>query len=102
MTTFALVGAGLGLATDRRFGTAGHPLALTSLSAGKLDGLTAELAGDGIFTATSSTSSPWTRPCTRRQPPLGSIEILQYSLVPRADFTKPVGRTSSPNNQPPH
>ncbi|MFI6493330.1 hypothetical protein [Streptomyces sp. NPDC050564] len=39
MTTFALVGAGpgLGLATARGFGVAGHSIALISRSAGHLD-----------------------------------------------------------------
>ena len=50
MTTFALVGAGpgLGLATGRRFGAAGHTVALIARDAEKLDGLTAVLARDDI------------------------------------------------------
>ncbi len=46
MTTFALVGAGpgLGLAAARRFGTAGHHVALLSRSAQHQDNLAAELA----------------------------------------------------------
>lgn len=69
MTTFALIGAGpgLGLATARRFGAAGHPVALISRSAAHLDGLVAELEGDGIqarrYTAESSTPAPSPRPC---------------------------------------
>ncbi|MGC7095313.1 SDR family NAD(P)-dependent oxidoreductase [Amycolatopsis lurida] len=47
MTTYALVGAGpgLGLACARRFGAAGHRVALLSRSADHLDGLVAELDG---------------------------------------------------------
>lgn len=50
MTTYALVGAGpgLGLASARRFGAAGHTVALLSRSAGHLDDLVAGLDGDGI------------------------------------------------------
>ncbi|MEV5438919.1 SDR family NAD(P)-dependent oxidoreductase [Streptomyces sp. NPDC052682] len=50
MTTFALVGAGpgLGLAAARRFGAAGHTVALIARDGEKLDGLTADLARDGI------------------------------------------------------
>ncbi|MFJ3629243.1 SDR family oxidoreductase [Streptomyces albidoflavus] len=49
MTTFALVGAGpgLGLAAARRFGAAGHRVALLSRSADHLEPLVAELSRDG-------------------------------------------------------
>ena len=45
MTTFALIGAGpgLGLATARRFGVAGHSVALVARSRRRLDELTAAL-----------------------------------------------------------
>lgn len=41
MTTFALIGAGpgLGLATARRFGKAGHSVALIARNPGRLDQL---------------------------------------------------------------
>ncbi|AEK42281.1 SDR family NAD(P)-dependent oxidoreductase [Amycolatopsis mediterranei] len=50
MPTFALVGAGpgLGLATARRFGAAGHPVALIARDAERLAELTTALARDGI------------------------------------------------------
>ncbi|GGL07894.1 SDR family NAD(P)-dependent oxidoreductase [Streptomyces flaveus] len=96
MTTFALVGAGpgLGLATARRFGTAGHTVALISRNAEKLDELTAELARDGIqargFTADVLDIESLNEALYAAAAALGTIEILQYSPVPRADFMKPV------------
>ncbi|MFJ4978256.1 SDR family NAD(P)-dependent oxidoreductase [Streptomyces coeruleorubidus] len=96
MTTFALVGAGpgLGLATARRFGTAGHSVALLSRNARHLEELTAELAGDGIrargFTADVLDPASLTTALGIAADALGPVEILQYSPVPRADFMKPV------------
>ncbi len=101
MTTFALVGAGagLGLATARRFGNAGHTVALISRNAGKLEFLIADLTRDGIqahgFTADvldieSLDAAPYAAAKT-----LGPMEILRYSPVPRADFMKPVLDTSA-------
>ncbi|MFE9725723.1 SDR family NAD(P)-dependent oxidoreductase [Streptomyces sp. NPDC005794] len=96
MTTFALIGAGpgLGLATARRFGAAGHTVALISRNAEKLDGLTAELARDNIqaraFTADVLDTESLTAALYAAAAALGAIEILQYSPVPRADFMKPV------------
>ncbi|MFH8498787.1 SDR family NAD(P)-dependent oxidoreductase [Streptomyces coeruleorubidus] len=96
MTTFALVGAGpgLGLATARRFGTAGHSVALVSRNARHLEELTAELAGDGIrgrgFTADVLEPASLTTALGAAADALGPVEILQYSPVPRADFMKPV------------
>jgi NADP-dependent 3-hydroxy acid dehydrogenase YdfG len=101
MTTFALVGAGpgLGLATARRFGAAGHTVALISRNAEKLDGLTADLARDDIqargFTADVLDIESLTTALYVAAEALGPIEILQYSPVPRADFMKPVLDTSA-------
>ncbi|MEU1319958.1 SDR family NAD(P)-dependent oxidoreductase [Streptomyces tibetensis] len=96
MTTFALIGAGpgLGLATARRFGTAGHNVALISRNTQHLDILTAELAGDGIeargFAADVLDLESLTAALYAAGTSLGPVEILQYSPVPRADFMKPV------------
>ncbi|MFD7774483.1 SDR family NAD(P)-dependent oxidoreductase [Streptomyces sp. NPDC059753] len=96
MTTFALVGAGpgLGLATARRFGSAGHSLALLSRSAEHLENLTTELDRDGIqargFTTDVLDPASLTTALRTAGETLGPIEILQYSPVPRADFMKPV------------
>jgi NADP-dependent 3-hydroxy acid dehydrogenase YdfG len=96
VTTFALIGAGpgLGLATARRFGTAGHSVALISRNAEHLDDLTDELDRDGIqargFTADVLDPTSLTAALQTAAEALGPIEILQYSPVPRADFMKPV------------
>ncbi|MEU5045933.1 SDR family NAD(P)-dependent oxidoreductase [Streptomyces griseorubiginosus] len=101
MTTFALIGAGpgLGLATARRFGTAGHTVALIARDTDKLDGLTAALAGDGIeargFTADVLDIDSLDTALYAAAAALGPIEILQYSPVPRADFMKPILDTSA-------
>lgn len=101
MTTFALIGAGpgLGLATARRFGTAGHTVALIARDREHLDDLTAELARDGVeargFTADVLDRESLTAALRAAADTLGPIEILQYSPAPRADFMKPVLDTSA-------
>ena len=71
MTTFALIGAGpgLGLAAARRFGNAGHTVALLSRSTEHLDDLMPSWRGRTSRPAasppTSSTPPPSPRPCTR-------------------------------------
>ncbi|WP_353946438.1 SDR family NAD(P)-dependent oxidoreductase [Streptomyces sp. HUAS MG91] len=96
MTTFALVGAGpgLGLATARRFGTAGHSVALLARNVDRLEELAAELGRDGIeargFPADVLDPASLTTALREAADVLGPIEILQYSPVPRADFMKPV------------
>ncbi|MEU0422579.1 SDR family NAD(P)-dependent oxidoreductase [Streptomyces canus] len=96
MTTFALIGAGpgLGLATARRFGSAGHTVALIARNAGRLEEMTTELVHDGIrargFTADVLDIESLTAALYAAATALGSIEILQYSPVPRADFMKQV------------
>ncbi|MFC8140885.1 SDR family NAD(P)-dependent oxidoreductase [Streptomyces paradoxus] len=107
MTTFALVGAGpgLGLAAARRFGTAGHTVALVSRNAQKLEHLSAELARDGVqargFAADVLDPASLTTALREASETLGPIEILQYSPVPRADFMKPVLDTSSDDLEAP-
>jgi len=101
MTTFALVGAGpgLGLATAGRFGAAGHTVALIARNAEKLDGLTADLARDGVqargYTADVLDGESLTAALHTAAADLGPIEVLQYSPVPRADFMTPVLDTSA-------
>lgn len=101
MTTFALVGAGpgLGLAAARRFGTAGHRVALLSRSAQHQDNLAAELARENIhargFTADVLDPASLTEALREAADTLGPIEILQFSPVPRSDFMKPVLDTSA-------
>ncbi|MGW6055419.1 SDR family NAD(P)-dependent oxidoreductase [Streptomyces sp. NPDC055189] len=96
MTTFALVGAGpgLGLATARRFGRAGHSIALIARHAGHLEQLARTLREDGLrtrgYTADVLDPDALTTALTAAADELGAIEVLQYSPVPRADFMKPV------------
>ncbi|MGW2287081.1 SDR family oxidoreductase [Streptomyces phaeochromogenes] len=96
MTTFALIGAGpgLGLATARRFGVAGHAVALIARNAERLEEMTAELARHDIqargFTADVLDIESLDAALYTATKDLGPIEILQYSPVPRADFMKPV------------
>ncbi|MFF9850461.1 SDR family NAD(P)-dependent oxidoreductase [Streptomyces litmocidini] len=96
MTTFALVGAGpgLGLAAARRFGAAGHRVALVSRSIQHQDNLVAELARENVhargFTADVLDAGSLTTALREAADTLGPIEILQFSPVPRDDFMKPV------------
>ncbi|MFG3099659.1 SDR family NAD(P)-dependent oxidoreductase [Streptomyces sp. NPDC048182] len=101
MTTFALVGAGpgLGLAAARRFGRAGHTVALLSRSSRHQDDLVAELAREGIhargFTADVLDPASLTAALREAAETLGTVEILQFSPVPRSDFMKPVLDTAA-------
>lgn len=96
MTTFALVGAGpgLGLAAARRFGAAGHRVALVSRSIQHQDNLVAELARENVdalgFTADVLHPDSLTAALHEAAETLGPIEILQFSPVPRGDFMKAV------------
>ncbi|MFJ5156806.1 SDR family NAD(P)-dependent oxidoreductase [Streptomyces sp. NPDC088353] len=107
MTTFALVGAGpgLGLATARRFGTAGHGVALIARSDEHLQHLTDALRRDGIeargFSADVLDPIALTGALQDAAEELGPIEILQYSPVPHADFMKPVLDTTAADLEDP-
>ncbi|MET9566176.1 SDR family NAD(P)-dependent oxidoreductase [Streptomyces tauricus] len=96
MTTVALIGAGpgLGLAAARRFGTAGHRVALVSRSAQHQDTLVAALTAENIdargFTADVLDATSLTAALDEAADALGPVEILQFSPVPRGDFMKPV------------
>ena len=87
-------GPGLGLAAARRFGTSGHTVALIARDGRHLDDLTAELDRDGVrargFTADVLDIESLDAALYSAAKELGTIEILQYSPVPRADFMKPV------------
>ncbi|MEW2487349.1 SDR family NAD(P)-dependent oxidoreductase [Streptomyces sp. NPDC048411] len=101
MTTYALVGAGpgLGLAAARRFGAAGHDVALIARGAEHLALLTDDLRRDGIeargFAADVLDPAALAAALHDAAETLGPIEILQYSPVPRADFMKPVLDTTA-------
>ncbi|MHA4816195.1 SDR family NAD(P)-dependent oxidoreductase [Streptomyces aculeolatus] len=101
MTTLALVGAGpgLGLATARRFGREGFDVALIARSRDRLDALAAELDRDGVhargFTADARDHRALATAPDAAAGALGTIEVLQYSPVPQADFMKPVLDTTA-------
>ncbi|MFG2324817.1 SDR family NAD(P)-dependent oxidoreductase [Streptomyces sp. NPDC048568] len=101
MTTFAIVGAGpgLGLAAARRFGNAGHSVALLSRSAQHQHHLAAELVREHInargFTADVLDPASLTAALQEAADMLGPMEILQFSPVPRGDFMKPVLDTTA-------
>ncbi|WP_086844284.1 SDR family NAD(P)-dependent oxidoreductase [Amycolatopsis kentuckyensis] len=101
MSTFALIGAGpgLGLATARRFGAAGHAVALIARDAERLAELTAGLSREGIearaFPADVLDRASLGAALQEAAEVLGPVEILQFSPVPRADFMKPVLDTSA-------
>ncbi|MFI5571884.1 cyclophilin-like fold protein [Streptomyces sp. NPDC051740] len=101
MTTFALVGAGpgLGLAAARRFGAAGHRVALVSRNIHHQDDLVAELARENVhargFTADVLDADSLTAALNEVADTLGPVEILQFSPVPRGDFMKPVLETTA-------
>ncbi|MFJ5934452.1 SDR family NAD(P)-dependent oxidoreductase [Streptomyces sp. NPDC093071] len=101
MTTFALIGAGpgLGLATARRFGAAGHRVALVSRNVRHQDELVAELARENVhargFTADVLDPVSLTTALREAADALGPVEVLQFSPVPRGDFMKPVLETTA-------
>ncbi|MEV6106428.1 SDR family NAD(P)-dependent oxidoreductase [Streptomyces sp. NPDC051940] len=101
MTTYALIGAGpgLGLASARRFGAAGHSVALLSRGAERLDELAAELGSNGIqargFAADVLDPDSLVDALQEATETLGPVEILQYSPVPPPDFMKPVLETGA-------
>ncbi|MEV0637494.1 SDR family NAD(P)-dependent oxidoreductase [Streptomyces sp. NPDC050619] len=100
MTTIAVIGAGpgLGAAVARRFGRAGHDVALIARDQARLDALAAELAGDGVtargFTADVRDPNALQAALDAAHATLGPIEILQYSPVPHRDFMRPVLETT--------
>ncbi|MFF4169656.1 SDR family NAD(P)-dependent oxidoreductase [Streptomyces sp. NPDC001744] len=107
MTTFALVGAGPGLelAAARRFGAAGHHVALISRNADGLNTLADDPGGDGIrargFSADVLAPSSLAAALDTAAKELGPIEILQFSPVPRGDFMKPVLQTTAADLEDP-
>ena len=83
----------------RRFGAAGHTVALIARRAGRLAELTAVLSREGIeahaFPADVLDRASLSAALQEAADVLGPIEILQFSPVPRADFMKPVLDTSA-------
>ncbi|MFF1398991.1 SDR family NAD(P)-dependent oxidoreductase [Streptomyces sp. NPDC058287] len=87
-STIAVVGAGpgLGRAIARRFGRAGHPVALISRNAEKLQGLADSLAAEGItaraYPADVTDGKALTSALSSAADELGRIGVLSYSPAP--------------------
>jgi short-subunit dehydrogenase len=100
MTTLAIVGAGpgLGAAVARRFGRAGHDVALISRTQEHLDVLAADLTREGVtargFAADVHEPDALAAALDAAIAALGPIEVLQYSPVPHKDFMRPVLETT--------
>ncbi|MGW0710687.1 SDR family NAD(P)-dependent oxidoreductase [Streptomyces sp. NPDC002643] len=101
MTTIAVIGAGpgLGAAVARRFGRAGHDVALISRDRTRLDALAAELADEGVtargFAADVRDPETLRAALDAAHTTLGPVEILQYSPLPHAEFMRPVLDTTA-------
>ncbi|MFE6822260.1 SDR family NAD(P)-dependent oxidoreductase [Streptomyces sp. NPDC057690] len=101
MTTIALIGAGpgLGAAVARRFGRAGHKVALVARDQARLDALASELADEGVtargFEADVHDTKSVETALDAAHSMLGPVEVLQYSPLPRADFMRPVLETTT-------
>ncbi|MGO4747737.1 SDR family NAD(P)-dependent oxidoreductase [Streptomyces sp. 2MCAF27] len=86
--TVAVIGAGpgLGRAIARRFGLAGHPVALIARNAGKLQGIADALAAEGItvraYPADVTDAAGLTGALNTAAGDLGRIGVLSYSPAP--------------------
>ena len=95
-STIAVVGAGpgLGRAIARRFGSAGHPVALVSRNRHKLETIAASLRGEGItasvFPADVTDAPGLTAALAAAAGELGRIGVLSYS--PGATWDHAPGR----------
>lgn len=101
MTTIAIVGAGpgLGAAVARRFGREGFGVALVARDRRRLEGLAAELGAAGVtagaFPADARDPASLTAALAAAAEALGTVEVLQYSPLPRRDFMRPVLETTA-------
>ncbi|WP_369246576.1 SDR family NAD(P)-dependent oxidoreductase [Streptomyces sp. R41] len=92
-STIAVVGAGanLGLAIARRFGAAGHPVALISRNQAKLEALAASLSDEGItaraYAADATDEKALTGTLQAAADELGRIGVLSYSPAPVWDHS---------------
>jgi NAD(P)-dependent dehydrogenase (short-subunit alcohol dehydrogenase family) len=92
-STIAVVGAGPGLGRSiaRRFGAAGHPVALISRQQPKLAAMAASLRDEGIvaggYPADVSDEAGLTAALTAAASELGRIGVLSYSPAPTFDHT---------------
>ncbi|MET7334737.1 SDR family oxidoreductase [Nonomuraea sp. NPDC005650] len=92
-STIAVVGAGpgLGRAIARRFGAAGHPVALISRNRDKLQPIADSLAAEGIsagaYPADVTDSAGLTAALEAAAADLGRIGVLSYSPAPAWDHS---------------
>jgi NAD(P)-dependent dehydrogenase (short-subunit alcohol dehydrogenase family) len=95
-TTIAIYGAGpaLGLAVARRFGREGFGVALVARSRERLDGMTRELAADGVeaagFPADLADRDAALRAADQIEARFGAIDVLEYSPTPARLLTSPL------------
>lgn len=100
MTVLAIIGAGpgLGAATARRFAREGFSIALVSRHPEKLADLRSELTDLGVearsYTADILDRASVSNALASASAELGTIEALQFSPIPHADFLKPVLETT--------
>jgi NADP-dependent 3-hydroxy acid dehydrogenase YdfG len=94
--SIVIVGAGpnLGLAVAQRFGREGFAVGLVSRTQEKLDGLAAQLQGEGIRAAGAAAdirdAEGLAAAIESLAHELGPVEVLEYSPLPAAEFMKPI------------
>ncbi|MEU1799535.1 SDR family NAD(P)-dependent oxidoreductase [Streptomyces sp. NPDC019937] len=95
-SAFVVVGAGpgLGAAAARRFGREGHPVGLIARSAERLDSMAADLASEGLTTATETADATDAQALAAAlgalRARLGPIEAVLFSPRPSLGWIKPV------------
>ncbi|ALJ21736.1 SDR family NAD(P)-dependent oxidoreductase [Microbacterium sp. No. 7] len=100
MPTIAIIGAGpgLGLAAARRFGREGFSVALVSRTQAHVDALAERLGGEGVtargYQADVHDAATLRNALAAAADDLDTVEVLQFSPVPRKDFLRPVLETS--------
>jgi NADP-dependent 3-hydroxy acid dehydrogenase YdfG len=101
MSTVAIVGAGpgLGAAVAERFGREGLAVALVARNQAKLDQLAERLSAQGVtakaYAADVHDRDGLAGALAAAADELGTIEVLQYSPVPRSEFLRPLSETSA-------
>ena len=98
--SIVIIGAGpnLGMAVARRFGREGLAVGLVSRTQSKLDGLAAELEGEGITAAGAAADirdpDALAAAITSLAGRLGDVEVLEYSPLPASEFMQPILETT--------
>ncbi len=98
--SIVIIGAGpnLGMAVARRFGREGLAVGLVSRTQAKLDGLAAELEGEGITAAGAAADirdpDALAAAIASLAGRLGDVEVLEYSPLPASEFMQPILETT--------